>query len=61
MEILVTVNQDGSSEIEVVGGNGKNCLKETEALEEALGKVENRNFKPEYRNSNTQNLNRIRQ
>jgi hypothetical protein len=61
MEILVTVNPDGSSEIEVIGGDGKNCVNQTQALEEALGKVENRDFKPEYRNFKTQSLNRIRQ
>lgn len=59
MEILLTVNFDGSSEIEVIGGNGKTCLEQTQALESALGTVEDRQLKPEYRQTNTQNQTRL--
>ncbi|PSF30014.1 hypothetical protein C7H19_24110 [Aphanothece hegewaldii CCALA 016] len=54
MEILLTVNRDGSSEIEVIGGDGKICLEKTKELEDALGVVENRELKPEYRQTVTQ-------
>jgi hypothetical protein len=53
MEILLTVNPDGTSEIEVIGGDGKTCTDQTKALEEALGIIENCEFKPEYRQTNT--------
>ena len=48
MEIILTVNFDGSSSIEVIGGDGKSCMQQTQALEEALGKVEDRKLKSEY-------------
>jgi hypothetical protein len=60
MKILLTVNPEGSTQIEVIGGDGKNCLKATEALEEALGAVKDREFKPEYRQG-TQQINRLNQ
>lgn len=60
MEIFLTVNHDGSSQIEVVGGDAKTCLEQTQALEDALGTVENREFKPEYRQINTQNQTQLK-
>lgn len=60
MEILLTVNFDGSSQIEVIGGDGKTCLDQTQALEAALGEVDSRQFKPEFRQSNAQQQTRLR-
>ncbi len=41
--IKVTVSPGGESKIEVVSGfSGKECLRETKNLEEALGKVSQR-------------------
>lgn len=47
-KILVTINTDGSHEIEAVGFSGTSCTKTTKALEDMLGSVDNRKFKPEY-------------
>ncbi len=61
MEIILTVNFDGSSSIEVIGGDGKTCLEKTKELEEALGKVDERQLKSEYhRQKKTQNHNVLR-
>lgn len=48
-KIIVTINPDGTQEIEVIGGDGKTCLKDTLDLERDLGSVSDRQFKPEYR------------
>jgi hypothetical protein len=46
--IKVTIKPGGSSKIEVVSGfSGKDCLKETKSLEEALGTVDKRLMKPD--------------
>ncbi len=60
MEIILTVNLDGTSQIEVIGGDGKTCLDQTQALESALGTVKSRNFKPEYRQANTQHRTQLK-
>jgi hypothetical protein len=60
LEIILTVNFDGSSEIEVIGGDGKTCLDQTQALESALGIVEDRSLKPEYRQTVTQQQTRLK-
>ena len=48
-EIIINVDKDGNFTLEVNGSSGDNCLSLTQPLEEALGGVDNRNFKPEYR------------
>lgn len=47
-QIKVTVNEDGSLEIEAVGYKGNACEKATAALEKALGVPGKRTKKPEY-------------
>ena len=49
MELIITINPDGTSELEVIGGTGKSCTKLTRSFEEGLGKIQKRTFKPEYR------------
>jgi hypothetical protein len=46
-KIIVTANPDGSSKIEAQGFPDGSCLKETESLEQALGKVQGRELKAE--------------
>lgn len=53
-QIKVTVNEDGSLEIEAVGYKGSDCTKATEALERALGVVKKRTPKPEMYQKNEQ-------
>ncbi|EAZ90046.1 DUF2997 domain-containing protein [Crocosphaera chwakensis] len=48
-EIIINVDANGNFTIEVKGSSGGNCLSLTKPLEEALGGVDNREFKPEYR------------
>lgn len=53
-QIKVTVNEDGSLEIEAVGYKGNACEKATAALEKALGVAGKRTKKPEYYQANEQ-------
>lgn len=46
-KIIVTIGADGGTEIEAQGFPDGQCLKETKALEEALGTVTERTKKPE--------------
>ena len=48
MEIKVYIQPDGEVELSVEGVKGKQCLKLTEFLEQTLGKVTDREFKPAY-------------
>jgi hypothetical protein len=48
-EIIISFSKDGTPSIEVKGVKGSSCLKLTEDLERALGAVENRQKKPEFR------------
>ncbi len=48
-EIIINVEKSGNFTLEVNGSSGDNCLSLTQPLEEALGGVDNREFKPEYR------------
>lgn len=61
LEIILEVDELGDFNLEVINGNGKNCLEATKKLEETLGTVNDRKFKPEYRQqnqiNNTQKLN----
>ncbi len=45
--ITVTIDEAGGSKIEAAGFSNASCLKETESLEEALGKVSDRKLKVE--------------
>ena len=51
--IKFIINQDGTVTEEVVGEQGGECLKLTESIEDALGSVVTREFKPEYYNNLT--------
>ena len=51
--IKFIINQDGTVTEEVVGEQGDECLKLTESIEDALGSVVTREFKPEYYNNVT--------
>ena len=44
----IIINQQGQTSIDVEGGQGKDCLDFTRAVEEALGSVEQRELKEEY-------------
>ena len=46
--IKFIIKQDGSVIEEVLGVKSGECLKITEEIEEKLGKVESRSYKPEY-------------
>jgi hypothetical protein len=49
MEVKVTINEDGSAEIEVNGVKGSSCTQYTDAVIQALGgKVTSDKKKPEY-------------
>jgi len=45
--ITVTIDKQGGTKIEAAGFTGNSCLKETEDLEEALGKVSDRHMTAE--------------
>jgi hypothetical protein len=47
-KITVTFNPDGTVEMDAEGFEGGECLKATQDLEKALGKVTNRTKKPEF-------------
>ena len=51
--IKFIINQDGTVTEEVVGEQGGECLKLTKSIEDALGSVVTREFKPEYYNNVT--------
>ncbi|MGG6295002.1 DUF2997 domain-containing protein [Leptolyngbya sp. AN02str] len=46
IEFIVSFDDEYQPKIEVVNGDGASCLKETQALEEALGEVTSREMKP---------------
>lgn len=50
--IIVSIDLNGETEIEVVGAKGKQCTDITQALEATLGQVTDRKFKAEYRENN---------
>lgn len=45
--ITVVIDKGGGAKVDAKGFTGNSCLKETESLEEALGKVSDRHLKPE--------------
>ncbi len=46
--IKFTIRQDGTIFEEVISGEGSDCIKLTEELENRLGEVQSRKLKPEY-------------
>jgi len=51
--IKFIINQDGTVTEEVVGEQGGECLELTRSIEDALGSVVTREYKPEYYNNVT--------
>ena len=49
-KIRITLQSDGTQNIEVLGAEGDECLEFTRALEERLGKSEARKLKEEFEN-----------
>ncbi len=47
-ELEITIDADGKVTIKVAGAKGGQCLDITKPLEEALGEVKEREFTPEY-------------
>lgn len=47
-ELEIIINKDGNIEVRVRGSNGDQCLEMTRELEESLGKLEHREYSPEY-------------
>tara|TARA_B100000287_G_scaffold338060_1_gene324021 strand:+ start:179 stop:394 length:216 start_codon:yes stop_codon:yes gene_type:complete len=43
-----SIKQDGTVIEEVIGEKSNNCIDLTKIIEEKLGTVESRNYKPEY-------------
>ena len=56
--IKFIINQDGTVTEEVVGEQGGECLELTRSIEDALGSVVTREYKPEYYNNVTLQHNR---
>lgn len=46
--VKVTIDKNGTTKIDVEGYSGPDCTKLTQSLEDALGVVERKEFKPEY-------------
>jgi len=51
--IKFTIKQDGTVTEEVIGLESDNCVRLTESIEEALGEVVTRKYKPEFYNNVT--------
>jgi hypothetical protein len=48
-KIEVTISPEGEIKVEAFGYVGADCVKATEFLNRALGKVKGRSYKPEFR------------
>jgi hypothetical protein len=59
--IVVTITETGETLIEVINGDGKTCTDLTQALEQEIGQVVDRKYKPEHRNSNIRLHQRLQQ
>lgn len=46
-KLVVEIDENGNTKLEAFGFPDGTCLKETKAIEDALGKVTNREKKPE--------------
>ena len=51
--IKFTIRQDGTVTEEVIGANGQECEHLTRSIDDKLGKVTQKLFKPQYYNPNT--------
>ena len=51
--IKFTIRQDGTLTEEVIGANGQECEHLTRSIDDKLGKVTQKLFKPQYYNPNT--------
>ena len=60
-EIEFTIDKNGNIAFEVKGLKGPQCLKETEEIEKALGKVVNREKTSEYYQTDVQQSEHINQ
>ena len=60
-KIVISIDLLGQTEIEVKGAKGKNCTDLTQALEKALGPVEKRELKAEYRDNSAAVSQQLRQ
>ncbi|MDF1660884.1 MAG: DUF2997 domain-containing protein [Planctomycetota bacterium] len=47
-ELEIKIGEDGQVTVEVIGGDGSSCLRVTKDIEEALGKVADRQLKTEF-------------
>jgi hypothetical protein len=47
-EIIITIDEQGNTTLEVRGVKGKRCISLTEFIEQELGRVQKRRRKPEY-------------
>jgi hypothetical protein len=47
-ELIIEINTDGTSNLEVINGDGKNCKTFSKKFEENLGAVTKRTYKEEY-------------
>jgi hypothetical protein len=47
-ELEITISMDGQVQVGVKGAHGQECLSLTRGIEDALGEVTERNFRPEY-------------
>ncbi|KOR29414.1 hypothetical protein TI04_08695 [Achromatium sp. WMS2] len=47
-KMRIRITQEGRTEIKVEGGSGEDCLLFTNALEQALGKVQQRELTEDY-------------
>jgi len=48
-QIKVVIGVNGETTFEVINGDGKTCTELTKALEDSVGNITNRDFKPEHR------------
>lgn len=48
-KITVSISPDGTTEVEAHGVKGQGCTALTEAIEQALGDIRNRELKPEFK------------
>lgn len=59
--IVVTITETGETLIEVINGDGKTCTDLTKALEQEIGEVTERKYKPEHRQSSVHLHQRLQQ
>jgi hypothetical protein len=59
-EFEITIGPNGEIQIEVKGAKGKSCVELTAFLEQALGEVKSKDFKPEYHQQEDKGTTKIR-